>query len=483
MSCGLLSEKASNAENLSMKITNNADFVHLHNHSEYSQFDGLNKVSNFAKSAKEMGFKALALTDHGNVGGAIKFMQSCWNKDIKNFDIKPIVGCEFYLSKDRHIHFSERKEGSKIIKGQTDEKKGNRHLVLIAKNWKGWQNLAALSQLSWTEGFYHNPRIDLPLLAKHSEGLICNSACLSSVVNANLLHDRFDAARAAVGIFKDIFKEDFHLEVMYHGIDAEAMIIPDIIKLGKEMNVPIIATNDCHYCSKEQGLSQELLMCMSTSKCLHDPKHLRFPFHEFYLKSAAEMSQIFGSHPEALLNTVMVADKVDSKDIYDNMISGIRLPRYRIPAGFNSPFEYMEHLAWEGMKKHNWTGSAPHVERLKRELADVKVAWDNNKYDFATYFLIVRDYIQEANNRGILTGCGRGSGFASVLLRVIGITYGPDPLLFDLIWERFLGFDDKYFLQESDFFGEAVAEKVADSNDDLFEDRDVSDDLGGVDRY
>ena len=469
---------------MSRTITN-ADFVHLHNHSEYSSFDGLNKLSGFAKSAKEMGFKALALTDHGNIGGAVKFIQSCWNDKEKNFDIKPIVGCEFYLSKDRNLRFTEKREGAKIIKGQTEGRKGNRHLVLIAKNWKGWQNLCALSQQSWTEGWYIDPRIDLPLLAKHSEGLMCNSACLSSVINANILHGRVEEARKAVGIFKAIFKEDFHLEVMYHGIDAEAMIIPDIIKIGKDMNVPIIATNDCHYCKKEHGLSQEILMCMSTSRCLHDPKHLHFPYHEFYMKSAAEMAVMFGSHPEFLLNTVTVADKVDAKDIGPNMNSGMRLPRYKMPEGFASPFDYLSHLSWEGMKKLGWDRSPPHVERLKRELEDVRVAWENNKYDFATYFLIVRDYIQKAKDQNILTGCGRGSGYASVLLRAIGISYGPDPLKYDLIWERFLGFDDKHFVQEQDFFGEEVVAPVVEEvvNTELFEDRDVTEDAGGVDRY
>lgn len=466
-----------------MGIIHNSDFVHLHNHSEFSDFDGLNKIANLPKAAIEMGMKAIALTDHGNIGGAIKFMKACRDKENKNFLIKPLPGCEVYLAKDRHINFTEKREGSKIIKGQVDGSRGNRHLVLIAKNWKGWQNLCALTQAGYVEGHYMKPRIDYSLLAKHAEGLICNSACLSSVVNANLLHDRYDAAKKAVGLLQDIFKEDFHLEVMYHGIDAEGMIIPDIIKLGKEMNVPIIATNDCHYCKKEHGLSQELLMCMKSSKCLHDPKHLHFPHHEFYLKSAAEMSKIFGSNPEFLLNTVMVADKVDAKDIYDNMISGMRLPRYKMPEGYNSPFEYLTHLSWEGMKKLGWENSPAHIQALKKELEDVRVAWDNNKYDFATYFLIVRDYIKKAKDSGILTGCGRGSGYASVLLRVIEVSYGPDPLKYDLIWERFLGFDDKFFMQEQDFFGEIAEIKKDEIVADLFTERDVTEDAGGVDRY
>lgn len=460
------------------KITN-ADFVHLHNHSEYSSFDGLNKISQFPKYAKEMGFKALALTDHGNIGGSIKFIQEC-NKE----GIKPIVGCEFYLSRNRLLR-GEKKENGVTVKGQPDGRKGNRHLVLIAKNWTGWKNLCSLSQSAWTEGMYIDPRIDIELLAKHSEGLICNSACLSSVVNANLLHDRYDLAKKSVALFKDIFKDDFHLEVMYHGIEAEGLIIPDIIKLSKEMDVKVVATNDCHYCKKEHGTSQEILMCMSTSRCLNDPKRLHFPYHEFYLKSAAEMAKVFGANPEFLLNTNYVADKIDAKNIYDNMTSGMRLPRYQIPSEFSSPLDYMTHLAIEGMKDLGWDRSQPHMERLRREIEDVRVAWDNNKYDFATYFLIVRDYIQEAKKRNILTGCGRGSGYASVLLRALGISYGPDPLKYDLIWERFLGFDTKFFVQEQDFFGDEIAKAVdiVDENDELFQDRDVTEDAGGVDRY
>ena len=435
------------------KKISNADFVHLHNHSEYSSFDGLNKISQFPKYAKEMGFKALALTDHGNMGGAVKFIQEC-NKE----GIKPIVGVEFYLSRNRNLR-GERKEGSKTIKGQPDGRKGNRHLVLIAKNWQGWKNLCTLSQASWTEGLYIDPRIDIDLLAAHSEGIICNSACLSSVVNANLLHDRYDEAKKAVALFKDIFKDDFHLEVMYHGIEAEGMIIPDIIKLSKEMNVHVCATNDCHYCRKDQGMSQELLMCMSTSRCLNDPKRLHFPYHEFYLKSAPEMAKMFGDHPHFLTNTKMIADKIDAKDIFDNMTSGMRLPQYKIPKEFKTPYDYLAHLSMEGMKRLGWDKSQIHMERLQIELADVKIAWDNNKYDFATYFLIVRDFIQHAKNTNILTGCGRGSGYASVLLRALGISYGPDPVKYDLIWERFLGFDFKHFVQEQDFFGDAFETK------------------------
>jgi len=471
------------------KITN-ADFTHLHNHTEYSSFDGLNKISKFPKYAAEQGFKALAMTDHGNMGGAFKFMKEC-----ASFGIKPITGCEFYLSRDRHVNYERKydKETKTEITGQIEKQKGNRHVVLIAKNWTGYQNLCRLSQTSWTDGFYHSPRIDFELLAEHSEGLICTSACLSSVVNSNLLYDRYDKAKKAVSLFKDIFKDDFYLEVMYHGIDAEAAIIPDILKLSEEMNVTCYCTNDCHYCEQCQGRSQELLMAMSSGSCLTNPKRMKFPYDEFYLKSAAEMSKIFGTKPELLLNTNKVVDKIDHKDIFRSITGKMRLPRYDIPKEYPSPYEYLKKLAWDGMRKYGWDTSQKHVDRLNMELYDVKIVWENNRYDFATYFLIVRDYMRAAKDKGIMTGCGRGSGFGSVLLRCLDITYGPDPLAYGLLWERFLGFDDKFFMNERDFGLDAevglneVGHVIhVDTPDVLVEDadaRDVENDLGGVDRY
>ena len=390
--------------------------------------------------------------------------------------------CEFYLSKDRRARSKAE---------QPDEKAGNRHILLLAKNWVGYQNLCRLSQESWHNVYHKAARIDIEMLAKYHEGIILSSACLSSVINANLLRDRYDQAKKSLSIFKDIFKEDLFLEAMYHGIDEEAQIIPDILKLSKEMNVPVIATNDVHYSCKEAGRSHEVMLAMNTGNCITNPDRLNFPYDEFYLKNAQEMAVHFGSHPELLLNTMMVAERVDTQNIISQMKSGMRLPRYSIPEGFKSPQDYLESVAFEGLKKIPWGQTPEHTERLKMELEDIRIAWENNKYDFATYMLIVRDYIQEAKNRGVLTGCGRGSGYGSVLLRALGIAYGPDPLKYGLLWERFLGFDDKYFVQESDFGIDAQALydlRTEDEDDidmeDLFgENRDVEDDLGGVDRY
>jgi len=433
-----------------MKLSNK-DFVHFHCHSYFSKFDGLANLNELVMEARKMGFPALALTDHGNIMGWIKFIEACTS--IKNkkdepipYDpIKPILGAEFYLSRKMDIGQYDKKahKQGKPKKNQPEGRKGNRHLNLYAMNWEGYQNLCTLSQKSWTDGFYSDPRIDLSLLEKYSKGIMCGSACLSSVINFNLYIGRYKEAKKACTLFKDIFGENFFLEVMYHGIIEERRIIPDIFKLSKELDIPVICTNDSHYIYKSQAKSQEVLLAMSSSRCIKDDKRLRFPYEEFYLKSAAEMGKIFGNTPQVLFNSVAMTERIDFDDIKNNLFGGMRLPKFDIPQEYKSPYEYLCSLSWEGLKKVGWDKSSNHVETLKKELGDVKVAWDNNKYDFSTYFLIVRDYMQFARSKGILTGPGRGSGYASVLLRCLGITYGLDVLAHDMIWERFLAFEEK----------------------------------------
>ena len=432
-----------------MKIENlkNRDFTHIHNHTEYSTFDGLNKMSEFVKSAREMGFRSIGVTDHGSVGGLIKFWQECrkpYDEGVPGCDpIIPLMGCEFYLSKDR---FAKSKDK------QPDGRRGNRHLVLIAKNWEGYQNLCSLSESSWADGFYNDPRIDMSLLEEHHDGLVCSSACLSSVVNSNLLHGRYDEAKKSVHLFKDLFGDDFYLEVMFHGIDAERYIIPDIIKLSVDTDTKMIASNDVHYLKKEHGRSQEVLMCMSTSRCIHDHKRIKFPYDEFYLKTANEMLEVFSDIPDALLNTNEIVDKVDVESFNKNFGGVMRLPNFDIPKEFSNSYDYLCYVAKDGLNNLGWGESREHVDRLKTELSDVKVALENNNYDFSTYFLIVQDYINWAKRKGIMVGAGRGSGFGSVLLRCLGISYGPDPIEMGLLWERFLGFSSEKFIKNSDFF-------------------------------
>ena len=382
----------------------------------------------------------------------LKIVKKWGREEVFNFSVENdqsyvsdfiLHNCEFYTCRKMEWQSKDK---------QPDLRKGNRHLILLAKNWEGYQNLCYLSNESFTKGFYFDPRIDLEILAANSKGIMVSSACLSSLINANLYFDRYDAAKKAASIFKDIFKEDFFLEVMFHGINAQAKIIPDIIKLGKELDIPLIATQDAHYLEKDQALSQEVLSCMNMSRCLKDPKHNRMPYDEFYLKSAEEMMKIFKDIPQVIYNTLSVAERVDSEDIVRNLfISGMRLPKIDIPAPFKDAQEYLEYLAWEGMKKIGWDKSEEHVKRLKLEIGDIKVAKENNNYDFATYFLIVRDYVNYANEKGVLVGPGRGSCYASVLLRCINVTYGLDPMCYNLFWERFLGFCGQKFVTEKDF--------------------------------
>ena len=467
----------------------NKNYVPFHVHSEFSQFDGLAKVNELAIQARKMGFPACALTDHGNIMGWIKWLQACRatkdrkGKEIPYPPIKPILGCEFYLSRRMDIGQNVEKRDTEVIKQyQPDGRRGNRHLNLYAMNFKGYKNISRMSQRSYTESFYYDPRIDIDLLSKHSEGVMCGSACLSSVVNANLMYGRYDQAREVCGTFKDIFKENFFLEIMYHGIREEKEIIPLILKLSTELDIPVVCTNDSHYINSNQGESQEVLLCMSQARCMKDPKRLKFNHMEFYLKSAEEMAKVFGHVPHVLTNSVVLANRINTKDIEENLFGGMRLPEFDIPEKYKNAYDYLCDLSWEGMKKIGWDKSPEHVEALKMELNDVKIAYESNHYDFSTYFLIVRDYIKDAKDKGILVGCGRGSGYASVLLRCIEITYGVDPLKYGLLWERFLGFDDKRFIKESDFgFEEDLVQAAADR--DLEEDRELEDDLGGVDRY
>lgn len=465
----------------------NKDFVHFHTHSEMSGFDGLAKIDELVLQARKMGFPALALTDHGNIQGWIKFLQQCRattdkkGKEIPYEPIKPILGCEFYLSKKMDMGQNAEKKDTELIKKyQPDGRRGNRHLNLYAMNFEGYKNICRMSQSSYIDGFYYDPRIDIELLSKHSEGVMIGSACLSSVINVNLMYGRYDKAKEACGVLKEISKGNFFLEVMYHGIKEEKEIIPDIFKLSSELDIPVICTNDSHYISDGEGNAQEVLLCMSQQRCVKDPDRLKFGHMEFYLKSAEEMSKMFGNAPNCFYNSVAMAERIDTKDIEHHLFGGMRLPKFDIPKGYKDAYEYIKDLAWEGMRKIGWDMSKKHVEALEMELNDVKVAHDVNNYNFSTYFLIVRDYIQHAKDEGVLVGCGRGSGYASVLLRCIGITYGIDPLEHGLLWPRFLGFDNKRYVKESDFgFDVDIIQEIAERDTD----RDIEDDMGGVDRY
>ncbi len=442
-----------------MKKFSNKNFVHLHCHTEYSRLDGLAKLPELVLEARKMGFPALAITDHGNVMGWIKFIKECQatknkkDEDIPYPPIKPILGMEAYFCKQMDIgqYDVDRAKNKTPKKLQPNGRRGNKHLTLYAKNYEGYQNLCTLSQKAWTEGFYFDPRIDIELLSKHSKGLIIGSACLKGLINNLLYKKGYEEAKKVCEVFKEIFGEDFFLEVMYHGLFEQKTIIPQIFKLSSELDIPVLCTNDVHYVKKSQAKAQEVLMCMNMSKSIKDPTHLKHPYPEFYLKSAEKMGKIFGSKPECIHNTFYISERIDTDDIIKNLFGGMRLPKFDIPEQYKNSYDYLCFLAEEGLKRVGWDKSKRHVEALKRELEDVKVARDNNNYDFSTYFLIVRDYVKEAKKMGALVAPGRGSGYASVLLRCLGVTYGLDPIKYKFLWERFLGFQKTQFIMDNDF--------------------------------
>lgn len=447
----------------------NKDFVHLHNHSEYSTFDGLSNVKNMAAYARMQGFPALALTDHGSLGGILKHMKFCTMPELQYIDddgnkhdagppIKPIVGCEFYFSQN-HL---------------TAAKGANFHLTVLAKNYQGYRNLCMLSDIAHREGFYKKPRIDFDLLFKHKEGLIVTTGCGSSIISNQLLHGHYDKAYKTVGMMKEELGDDLYFEVMYHGLKMEKLIIKDQLKLAREHDLCVVATNDNHYILKEHAMSHEVFLAMNSKKCIKDPTRMRFSYPEFYIKSGQEMYDIWKEVPESLYNTLDVAEKVNSKEIMDNIYGGMKLPKFQVPekfvvstdkyskkeASFRESFNYLKELSIQGLKDLGWADSKPHIEALKHELNDISVAWTSNRYDFATYMLIVWDVVNWARENDVVVACGRGSGYGSVLLRTLKICYGPDPLEYDLLWERFLGFDDIRFVSSLDFGVEILNKSI-----------------------
>lgn len=404
---------------------------------KYSKFDGFATPLEIARTAKKHGMRAVSINDHGSVAGAIEHIKACRKEDIR-----PVIGSEMYLSKNHLVHDK---------KGQPQGKKGNRHINIIAKNLTGLKNLFTLSQKSFLEGYYYDPRIDLELLDKYKEGLIVLSACPNSLINWNIAQGRYEEAKKVVQGFKDVLGEDFYLEIMYHGLGIESRCIPDILKISKEVGVKVCASNDSHYGKKADAEFHDVILCMSTNRCLKDPNRLKFPYAEFYLKSPQEMYDIFKFIPESLKNTVEVAEKCDySKLTFIEDGGSMKLPKFEIPPEFSNPHDYLEDLAWKGIKRLKLDKSQPHIDRLKLELDDVRLVWNVNKYDFATYFLIIKDIMDFARKNEIDSGI-RGSGYGSLLVQCLGISSGVDILEYQLSWPRFLGFDSLYFYMDEDF--------------------------------
>lgn len=387
-------------------------FIHLHNHSDNSLLDGAISVKTYVKAAKEHGMEAIALTDHGNMYGVIPFYLEC-----KSNGIKPIVGCEFYVNPPNRKEKSQTETGSRAY-----------HLVLLAMNDTGYHNLLKLSSLSFTEGFYYRPRIDDELIEKYNEGLICLSACLAGEILQHLMVDQYNKAKERALWFKGIFGDRYYLELQNHGLPEQIKTNPMLKKLSQELDIPLVCTNDIHYLNKNDAEAHDIILCVGSGKKVDESPRLKFPNDNFYFKSADEMEELFSEYPEAIANTVVIADRCDGVISFPkNPI----LPDFDIPEEFADEKEYLKHITIEGCKMRYGEITPVLQERLDFELNTIC------NMGFEGYFLIVMDYIKWAKENDIPVGPGRGSGAGSLVAYCTEIT-NVEPLKYDLLFERFL---------------------------------------------
>ncbi|MBR4684327.1 MAG: DNA polymerase III subunit alpha [Spirochaetia bacterium] len=391
------------------------EFVHLHNHTDYSLLDGAMKIGDMVSKAKSLGMKSIAITDHGNMFGALNFYEKC-----KENEIKPIVGCEFYMA-----------EGSRKIKSGTEFGNKYYHLILLAKDNTGYRNLMKLNSTAYIDGYYYKPRIDFEVLEQYHEGLVCSSACIAGVVPKLIINDKLDEAAAMAMRFNDIFgKGNYFLELQDHGIPEEKKSNKGLIEISRKTGIPLIATNDIHYLNREHASAQEILICIGTQKTINDPDRMTFYNDEFYMKSPDEMAALFPYAPEAISNTKLVEEMCNLEIDFP----GPKFPIFEIPSEFPTQGDYLRHLTYEGLKKRYKEITPEIKERVEYELntiIDLK---------FPGYFLIVADFINWAKDHGIPVGPGRGSGAGSIVAYCMKIT-DIDPLKYDLLFERFLNKD------------------------------------------
>ena len=408
-------------------MSKNKEFVHLHLHTDYSLLDGAIKIGPLAKRAAELKMPAVAITDHGNLFGALSFYHK-----MKAEGVKPIIGIEAYIARQ-----------SRHDRGSMDLQPGERatnHLVLLAKDLVGYHNLVKLSSFAYIEGFWRKPRIDRELLAKHSEGIIGLSACISGVPQSLLLRDKFDeAARSALEFEEILGKGNYYLEIQEHGLDAQNRIRKPMVELSKKTGIPMVGTNDSHYLMESDVKAHDTLLCIGTGKTINDPKRLTYGSPKYYFRSAEEMWETFGEEPELIWHTLEIAEKCDLQ--FPKTID--QLPVYHVPEGYtiDSYFEKVTRDGFDQRMREVWQNAlatnslrhpmAKYEDRLTHEIQTIK------RMGYSGYFLIVWDFIRYAKNKGIPVGPGRGSAAGSLVAYSLKIT-DVDPLQYDLLFERFL---------------------------------------------
>ncbi len=414
-----------------MILLSERKFTHLHVHSGYSLLDGSGKVKDIIAKAKELNMDSIALTDHGVMYGCVNIY-----KEAREQGIKAILGCEVYIvPKSMHIK-------------SLDSDNKTYHLVLLVKNEKGYENLMKIASTASIEGFYYKPRIDRDFLKEHSEGLIALSACLGGEVQKAIISGNLEKAKEAALFYKSVFGEDFYLELQDHGMEEQKKVNEVNIKLSKELNIPLVATNDVHYIVQDDYKAHDILMCIQSGKTVDDTNRKKYPSDQFYLKSPEEMWELFDYIPEALENTTTIAEQCN----FDYEFHVSKLPKYPLPEGEDDPYEYLVKTCFKGLVERykifdefkgdfdykdviefaeNEEEAKELVDRLLYEVGVIK------QMGYVDYFLIVWDFIKYAIDNGIPTGPGRGSAAGSIVAYTLGITK-IDPIKYSLLFERFL---------------------------------------------
>ncbi len=387
------------------------DFVHLHVHSEFSLLDGANRIKDLPKRAKELGMDAIAITDHGVMYGVIDFYKAC-----KKEGVKPIIGCEVYVA-PRSRFDKEPNIDNKYY-----------HLILLAKNNEGYKNLSKLVSIGFTEGYYYKPRIDLEVLEKYHEGLICCSACLGGSLAVAIKNGNMEEAERIALWHKNLFGEDYYLEVQSNYLPDQALVNQKLVELSRKLNIPLVATNDAHYLRKEDAYNHEVLLCIQTGKRMTDVDRMKFETEDFYIKSPEEIREFFPNLPEVMENTVKIAEKCNVEFEFGNTI----LPNYDVPPEYKTHYDYFKKLCDDGIEKRYGKNITEEIkQRVEYEMSVIK------KMGYVDYFLIVWDFINYAKSQNIPVGPGRGSGAGSIVAYAIGIT-DIDPIKYNLLFERFL---------------------------------------------